>query len=168
VTGLRLSVTPGLLVVDSDLAFPHVADRRASPSQGVINTSIERAFQSTFISMTKCLRQQRNLFPINREHSFVMLLDKAQPRRERRRQSAHIRGIQGHFSHRDGSGPRAAEVSSAHESRHRPWIAGATSKSLSPWGWCRSARPQKRYIRAPVGSSALGRVLRCERSIHGG
>jgi hypothetical protein len=59
VTDLRLSVTPGLLVVDSDLAFPRVADRRASPSQGVTNTSIRSAFQSTFISMTKCLLEQK-------------------------------------------------------------------------------------------------------------
>jgi hypothetical protein len=81
VTDLRLSVTPGLLVVDSDLAFPRVVDRRTSPSQRVINTSIERAFQSTFISMTKCLRQQKNALRSNKEHPFVMLLDKMQPGR---------------------------------------------------------------------------------------
>jgi hypothetical protein len=62
VTHLRLSVTPGLLFVDSDLAFSYVADRRTSPSQGVINTSTQRAFQSTFISMTKRLRQQKKWF----------------------------------------------------------------------------------------------------------
>jgi len=60
VTDLRLSVTPGLLVVDSDpAAFPHVADHRASPSQGVINTSMARAFQSTFILITNCVHQKK-------------------------------------------------------------------------------------------------------------
>jgi hypothetical protein len=50
VTDLRLSLTPGLLIVDSDAAvFLPFTDRRTSPSLGVINTSTARTFQSTFI-----------------------------------------------------------------------------------------------------------------------